>query len=116
MKTTLLMLAAGGLFLAGCGDNSTATKTVNTVSNTVTAPVNYLGAIGAAQQRSEKTLDVIQINQAVASFNEAEGRYPTDLNELVAKHYLGAIPQAPYGMKIEYDASNGSVQVVKADN
>jgi len=109
------MLAAGGLLLAGCGDNSTATKTVDAVSNTVTAPVNYLGALGAAQQRSEKTLDTIQIQQAITSFQEAEGRYPTDLNELVTKHYLGVIPQAPYGMKIEYDASDGSVQVVKAD-
>ena len=83
------------------------------VSNTVSAPVDYLGALGAAKQRSEKTLDVVQVNQAIMYFQEAEGRYPNDLNELVAKHYLGEIPKAPYGMKLEYDASTGTVKVVK---
>jgi hypothetical protein len=113
MKATMLMLAAAGLCLAGCGDDSKATKAVAAVSNTVTAPVDYLGALGAAKQRSEKTLDIVQVNQAVMYFHEAEDRYPNDLNELVAKHYLGEIPKAPYGMKLVYDPATGTVQVVK---
>jgi hypothetical protein len=113
MKTTLVMLAAAGLVLAGCGRESKVTKAVNAVSNTVSAPVDYLGALGAAKQRSEKTIDVVQINQAITSFMEAEGRAPADLDELVTKHYLTALPQPPYGMKYQYDPGNGSVQVVK---
>ena len=113
MKTAHAFLFAGGLFLTGCGDSSKPGTTANTFSNTVNAPVNYLGALGRAKQMSEKVIDTAAINNAINLFNEAEGRYPADLNELAAKHYIREIPQAPYGMKIVYDAATGTVKVVK---
>lgn len=113
MKTAFAILLVAGLFLTGCGDNSKPSPAVAAVSNAVTAPVDYLGALGHAKQMSEKTIDLAQINQAIMFFSEAEGRNPADLSELVAKHYLGAVPQAPYGMKIVYDAGTGTVKIEK---
>jgi hypothetical protein len=75
--------------------------------------VDYLAAVAQAKKHSEKVIDVVQINQAITFFHEAEERFPADLNELVAKHYLRAVPKAPYGMKFVYDAKTGEVKVVK---
>ena len=46
-------------------------------------------------------------------FNVQKGRNPKDLNELVTEKYIGEIPAAPYGMKLDYDANSGAVSVVK---
>jgi len=114
---TLLCLCAGLSFLAlGCGDSSNSkTPATNNVSsgNPLTAPVDYLGALGEAKKKMEKTLDVVQINHAIEQFMEQENRNPRDLNELIQKGFLHEIPKAPYGSKIEYDAANGTVKVVK---
>lgn len=108
-----LFACAAMLLSAGCGDDSKAAKAATAVSNTVSAPVDYLGALGAAKKYSEKAIDLAQINQAIMYFHEAEDRYPADLNELVTKHYLGEMPKAPYGMKIIYDPATATVKVVK---
>jgi len=108
-----MIFVAAGLLLAGCGDGSKTTKAVQAVSNTVNAPVDYLGALEKGKQRAEKVIDVAAVNQALMFFHEAEERFPTDLDELVAKHYLNEIPKPPYGMKIEYDANAGTVRVEK---
>jgi hypothetical protein len=60
-----------------------------------------------------KTVDVASLNQALQLFNVQEDRFPKDLNELVEKKYIPKIPDAPYGMKIVYDAKAGNVKVVK---
>lgn len=113
MKATFLILTMAALMLTGCGDSSKPGTTANTFSNTVNAPTDYLGALGKAKQYSEKVIDASAINNALNLFNEAEGRYPTDLNELVTKHYMREIPKPPYGMKFVYDAAAGTVKVVK---
>ena len=66
----------------------------------------------AAAYIAEKTIDTVALNQAVQQFNVTEGRYPKDLNELVTEKYLPRLPEAPYGMKIVYDANTGTVKVV----
>ena len=117
------VLAALAVGLAGCGQKSeppsqptspTATTNASTVGNPVTAPVDYLGAVGKAKKVSEATIDTVSLNQAVQLFNAQEGRYPKDLNELVTEQYLPRIPDAPYGMKLSYDPVKGEVRVVKA--
>ncbi len=125
MKALLYYCAVFGLLLAGCGQKSSEEKpkqTTNTsaqsakatsVGNPVTAPVDYLGAVGKAKIASEKTIDTIGLDQAIQMFNVQEGRYPKNLNELVEKEFIRALPEPPYGMQIVYDPSNGKVKIVR---
>ncbi len=112
MKFILLPLAVAGLCVAGCGDSSKPGTTANSVSNAVTAPVGYLGAVVEAKKHAEKVLDVSYINQAIQLYQVSEGRLPKDLQELVP-NYIGKLPEAPFGYKIVYDAAAGTVKAVK---
>jgi hypothetical protein len=112
--STLLLV---GFALSGCGKKETQSKMVATnesfsSGNPLTAPADYLGAIGKAKSLSEKTLDTLTLNQAVQAFYAGEGRYPTDLNELVSEKYMPRLPEPPYGMKLFYDPSTGKVKLV----
>jgi hypothetical protein len=46
-------------------------------------------------------------------FSVENGRNPKDLNELVEKKFIPKVPDAPRGMKLEYDATAGTVKAVK---
>ena len=117
MKMPFYLSLAAGLLLAGCGGESdksaTATNTTSSGSTPLSAPADYVGALGKAKQTAEKTADTATLNQAIQMFNVDKGRYPKDLNELVAEKYIPKIPAAPYGMKLDYDATAGKVKVVK---
>lgn len=117
MKTPLLLSAALTVLFVGCSDSSKPTDSAATNAATggsvVTAPVDYLNSAAKAQQSAVKTVDVTSINKAIEMFNVQEGRFPKDLNELVTKKYLPAIPTPPFGSRIEYDANAGTVKVVK---
>jgi hypothetical protein len=78
-----------------------------------TAPVDYLASAAKAQQTMEKNIDTSSLNSAIQLFNVQEGRLPADLNELVTKKYLPKIPTPPHGMKLQYDAQEGKVAIVK---
>jgi hypothetical protein len=117
MKKALSLLLLGGLALSGCGNQeakptTSSTNANNSTGNPLTAPVDYLGAIAKAKKSAEKTVETVSLNQAIQQFSAAEGRYPKDLNELVTEKYLPKLPEAPYGMKIVYDAAKGEVKVV----
>jgi hypothetical protein len=110
---TLVFSSVIAVCVSGCGDSSKPGTIANQVSNVVTAPVNYVGAVGQAQKYSEKQIDLAYVTQAIQLFQAGEGRLPKDLNELVETHYLGKVPDAPYGYKISYDAATGTVKVLK---
>jgi hypothetical protein len=116
MRTGMLvaMTCAVALLGTGCGKKQgTEAKSTNAVgSNPLTAPTDYLGAAAKAKQSSEKTIDAIAINQAISLFHATEGRFPKDLNELVTEKYMPKVPDAPYGMKIVYDADRGQARIV----
>jgi hypothetical protein len=119
MKVSFLLPIAAGLFLAGCGDNnsSKSAQTTNVPGkydsgSPVTAVPDYIGAVGQAQKYAVKQIDLAYVNQAIQQFNAGEGRYPTNLQEMIPT-YLGKMPQAPYGYKIIYDANTGTIKVVK---
>ena len=57
-------------------------------------------------------MDTTSLNQAIQMFNVEHGRNPKDLNELVEKKFIPKIPDAPRGMKLQYDATAGKVKVV----
>lgn len=114
MKIRFLLPIVALALVSGCGDgkSKSASGETNASSNPLTAPVDYLGAVGKAQQLAVKTVDVASINSAIQLFQTEHGRYPKDLNELVQEKFLGKIPAAPYGKQIVYDATTGQVKVV----
>jgi len=116
MKITFCPLIAAAFVLAGCGQSgdksSQATNSAASGSSPLSAPADYLGALGKAQQTAAKTADATSLNQAIQMFNVENGRNPKDLNELVEKKIIPRIPDAPPGMKLDYDATAGKVKVV----
>ncbi len=116
MKLPICLWLFVALLLGGCGKNSSqpsGTNKTSSGSTPMSAPADYLGALGKGQQSALKTVDTSRLNQAVQLFNADHGRNPADLQELVKEKYLPQIPPAPYGMKIQYDAQTGTVKVVK---
>ncbi len=119
MSMRSLFFLAAGLVVVGCGKKDAAPTTAPATNQTVgpnalTAPVDYLGAVGQAKKHSEKVIDTASLNQTIALFNAQEERFPKDLNELVTMKYLPSVPKPPYGMKFEYNAGSGTLKVVKA--
>ena len=117
MKTLFCFSVAASLVLIGCGEcsdkSAQSTNSAAGSSSPLSAPADYLGALGKAQQTAVKTVDTASLNQAIQMFGVDHGRNPKDLNELVEGKYIVKIPAAPYGMKLEYDATAGKVTVVK---
>jgi hypothetical protein len=113
MKKFLVIPLAAGLLLAGCGKKASerTTQAVNAVSNVVDAPLNYVGAVVQAQKHAENVIDVSYINQDIQMFNASEGRYPTNLEELIP-NYLGRMPEVPFGYKLVYDTNTYTVNAV----
>jgi hypothetical protein len=118
MKTSFCLSVAASVLLIGCGgssDKPAAQPTNGAVggSSPLSAPADYVGALGKAQQTAVKVVDTTSLDQAIQMFNVENGRNPKDLDELVEKKVIPKIPAAPYGMKLEYDATAGKVKVVK---
>jgi hypothetical protein len=82
--------------------------------NPVTAPVDYLGAVGGAKKSMEGKLGNVGLTQAIQQFQAMEERLPTTLQELVTKGYLRELPKPPYQMKFAYNPQTGEVKVVPA--
>lgn len=114
MKAILPISCVAATLLAGCGDGGShaSQQTNSSTGSPLTAPVDYLGAVGNAKQKAVKTVDITSLTQAVQLFQVSEGRLPKDLNELVTTKYIARIPDAPYGQKIVYNATTGQVTVV----
>jgi hypothetical protein len=109
MKTSCgLLLVAAALVLEACGNKE---NTPPPAATPASAPAGYLGTLVKGQQTAVKTIDVTSLNENIRLFNVQEGRNPKDLNELVTKNYLGALPALPPGMKFVYDPDQGKVSV-----
>jgi ABC-type Fe3+-hydroxamate transport system substrate-binding protein len=122
MKKILLLALAILVNMVGCGKRSeqpnvpqSTNKVTNTTGNPITAPVDYLGAVGQAQKTAIKVIDTTAVAQAIELFNAQEGRFPTSLDELVQKRYLGRIPDLPKGFKYQYDPKTGKLRVIQGN-
>lgn len=117
MKISVFLSASLVLVLAGCGKSSDepapASTNAATGGSVLTAPVDYLNSAAKSKHSADKTVDTAALSKAVDMFNVQEGRFPKDLDELVAKKYIPLIPTPPFGSKLEYDAKTGTVKVVK---
>jgi hypothetical protein len=113
MKAPILIFPFAVLLLAGCGKQSAANNAPG--QNPLNAPADYVGALAKGRESAIKVTDVASLNQAIQMFNVNEGRYPKDLNELLQSGLIVKIPDAPYGMKLNYDAASGQISVVKTN-
>ena len=82
-------------------------------SSPLSAPADYANAVVGAQGLAVKTVDIASVTSAIQQFNASEGRYPKDLDELVAERYLVKIPATPAGTQLQYDAQQGVVRIVR---
>jgi hypothetical protein len=105
------MLVAAALVLGGCGKEQSSPPPAAPAAAAPSAQAGYLGTLVKGQQVAIKAIDVTSLNEEIRLFNVQEGRNPKDLNELVTKQYLGALPNPPAGMKLVYDATEGKVSV-----
>jgi hypothetical protein len=108
-----LILLAGALGGGGCGKEQTPPAPA-APAQSASQPNHdgYLGTLVRGQQVAVKGIDTASLNQEIQLFNVQEGRLPKDLNELVTKQYLPKLPDAPAGMKLNYDPVQGKVTVV----
>ena len=112
-KAVLLFSAAACLcFFQGCKGEKNSTSTDTSSGNPLTAPADYVNALGKAQKSAQKTLNTVGLDQAIKAFHTEEGRLPKDLDELVSKGTIGQIPPPPRGMKYDYDAKTGVIKIV----
>jgi len=119
MKKSYLLTLLTGFLLAGCGKSdpkadpkADSNDGKSSSGNPLTAPVDYLGAVGKAKKVAEKTVSSAGTTQAIQFFQAEKGRFPKDLNELVVEGYLPKLPTAPPGMKLDYNPSNGQLKVI----
>lgn len=113
MKIQLLILSMLAIVVVGCDDQSEPASGGSSSDSVLSAPADYVGAAAKAHQSATKTVDTLALSSAIQLFAGEQGRYPTDLNELVSKKYIREIPKAPVGMDIQYDAKSGTVKVVQ---
>lgn len=123
MKRCWMVLGSVGLvlLLAGCGpsnskpaDETPAAAQKQGAGNPLTAPVDYLGAVGAAQKQAARTVDMTSLTQAVRAFQAGEDRLPNTLQELVSEGYLPRLPAPPKGSQWAYQPQSGRVALVPA--
>ena len=104
------------LLLPGCGSKKEASKeemlTNNSSGNPITAPVDYLGAVNQARKSAVNTIDKAGLAKHIEMFNAQEDRFPRNLNELVEKRYIPAVPAPPQGMRFDYNPQTGELKIV----
>jgi hypothetical protein len=115
MRTLPFLFAAACLcFFSGCKQESSSQPKPDSSGNPLTAPADYVGALGKAQKSAQKTLGGVGLDQAIKAFQAENGRSPKNLEELVSSGAINEIPPAPRGMKYDYDPATGRVKVVPA--
>jgi hypothetical protein len=118
MKIPLYLGLVSGLVLGACSQKSdtpvaSATNNASAETSPLNAPAGYLGALAKGQQTAVTTIDTTSLDKAIQMFSVENGRNPKDLNELVEQKFIPKLPDPPFGTKLVYDASAGTVKVVK---
>src|SRR4051812_41577043 len=104
------------VLLCGCSKKQQTSRnllTNNGSGNPITAPADYLGAVNQARKMAVRQIDLASMHNATQQFNAMEERFPRDLNELAAKHYIQGIPQLPAGSHFVYNPANGDLRIVR---
>ena len=112
MKFHLLLAIATAVLLTACGGGDKKDKNDGPGQNPLNAPTDYVGALAKGKKKSESTVVNLQVAPAIQQFSAAEGRFPKSLQEMVDEGYLNALPEAPRGMKTDYNPETGEFKVV----
>ena len=118
MKTTRITSLTLLIGLCSCGgssgtpkDESPEKEDSSSVGSPLTAPLDYVGAVGKAKKSSDKRLNLANMQNVIKQFKAVEGRYPKALNELVTEGYFPRPPSPPRGMRYVYNPKTGQVGV-----
>ena len=111
-RSFLLFIAAACFCFTACKAEKKPAPSDTSSGNPLTAPADYVGALGKAQKSAQKSLGALGLDQAIKAFAAEEGRYPNTLEELVSKGTIASIPAPPAGMKYDYDSKSGTIKVV----
>jgi len=106
--------------LLGCGGADQDPKSSSNDADAIgyndrqplTAPVDYIGSVHQASVRATQTIDRVQLQQAIEQFRLLEGKPPEELKQLVEAGFLAKVPVAPKGMRVDYQAQSGRVEIV----
>jgi hypothetical protein len=104
------------LIAPGCtGKDSETTQEAgtNAEAGVVSAPGDYLKGLGKGRRSAVRTVDTAALNAAIQMFSVEHGRYPRDLEELVARNYIPQLPEPAKGMRLDYDPQSGRVSFVE---
>lgn len=115
MKSTAFLPLVALIIATGCNQSDNSSQTASSSGRSMTndgAFGQYVGALAQAKQTAGKTVDVASLNEEIHMFQVDKGRFPNSLDELVQENYIKKVPDAPYGMKIDYNAETGEVKVV----
>jgi hypothetical protein len=129
MKTScwIFGLVATTLVLTGCPEKrrpaGSATKPKPAANTPATAPdaekkttasgplAEYGRNLVNAEKTAKQVTGLVTLEQAVRQFEVVEGRFPRNLDELIAGRYLGKLPNPPHGKRFAYDAKTGKVNM-----
>ena len=89
MKIEALLILMAGLLLSGCKKKEAPPPEPTSSGNPLTAPVDYLGAVGKAKKTADKTVANAGLQQTINLF-----------------------PAPPQGMKFDYNPAAGQLKVV----
>ncbi len=112
-KLSILCLLA--TMMAACGGSDESGSTGEAVSEAISAPADYVGAVAQAGRKSETVLALTQIQRAIQTYQAEEGKLPFNMDELVESGHLVRLPELPSGMKLSYDRSTGEVDIIAKD-
>lgn len=127
------MIGALALALIGCGKEEPPLPTPSPNAGTSQLPSLTSGSSSPAAEPPSsgpapsaasshaptpgKALDeegLERLRYGVYMFREETGRYPKDLGEAQAAGFIEAIPPAPAGRRLAYDASSGKLELAPA--
>lgn len=118
MQSALPLLLTLAVLPLACGKPKDAAPPAATnaaaAGHPLTAPLDYVGAVGQAGRGAAQTTDLLTLQQAIRAFEAGEGRAPSSLNELVSEGYLPRLPAPPRGMAWSYDPAGRRVTVAPA--
>ena len=104
-----VFLSLLGILLSGCGKEEESPGT-----DPLTAPVDYLGAMGQAMNSAMNKTAVANVQSAIRMFRASEDRLPASLEELIGEGYMAGLPETSPGWQLGYDRQTGVVAIRKA--